>query len=65
LMEDIELSRRLKKTEGRPLNLTHKLVTSSRRWESGGPLRVIGLMWALRLAYALGVSPTKLAKRYQ
>ncbi len=63
LMEDIALSRILKKT-GRPACLRERAVTSGRRWESGGVLRTIFLMWRLRLLYFLGVSPERLARRY-
>lgn len=65
LMEDIEISRRLKRAAGRPLCLNHKLVTSSRRWETRGILRTILLMWRLRLVYALGADPAVLARQYR
>jgi hypothetical protein len=39
-------------------------VTSGRRWESRGVLRTIVLMWRLRLLYALGVAPQRLARKY-
>ena len=64
LMEDVEISRRLKKW-ARPCCLRDKLITSSRRWEENGVLRTVLLMWRLRLAYALGVSPEKLAHAYK
>ncbi len=64
LMEDIEISKRLKKWS-RPCCIHDKLVTSSRRWEQNGVWRTILLMWRLRLAYALGVSPEKLALQYK
>jgi rSAM/selenodomain-associated transferase 2 len=64
LMEDIELSRRLKRY-GRPLCLRHCATTSGRRWETHGVLRTILLMWALRFAYWLGADPGKLALRYE
>jgi rSAM/selenodomain-associated transferase 2 len=64
LMEDVEISRRLKSL-GRPLCLRLRLVTSSRRWENRGVLRTILLMWRLRLAYALGGDPAALAERYR
>jgi len=63
LMEDVELSRRLKRF-GPPLCLRHRLTTSGRRWEKRGVLRTILLMWRLRLAYWLGADPAKLAIRY-
>ncbi len=66
LMEDIALSRTLKRHAGRPACLSARpLVTSSRRWEQHGVVRTIVLMWGLRLAYALGVSPARLARLYR
>jgi rSAM/selenodomain-associated transferase 2 len=63
LMEDIDLSRRLKSLRW-PVCLRDTLISSSRRWEQRGILRTIGLMWYLRLAYFLGVSPARLAVYY-
>ena len=65
LMEDVEISRRLKHEAGAPLCLKDKLITSSRRWETRGVLRTILLMWRLRLAYALGADPAVLARQYR
>ncbi|SNT08801.1 TIGR04283 family arsenosugar biosynthesis glycosyltransferase [Pseudomonas segetis] len=64
LMEDVELSTRLK-VLARPRCLRPALLTSSRRWEHNGILRTVVLMWRLRLAYYLGVSPESLARDYQ
>ncbi|MBF0256324.1 MAG: TIGR04283 family arsenosugar biosynthesis glycosyltransferase [Gammaproteobacteria bacterium] len=64
LMEDVELSRRLKR-HGRPVCLKPPLVTSSRRWEQHGILRTVVLMWWLRAAYALGVPAERLARWYR
>jgi rSAM/selenodomain-associated transferase 2 len=63
LMEDVALSRQLKKFS-RPLCIRTSVITSSRRWEKQGIVRTILLMWGLRLAYALGVSPHTLKKFY-
>jgi rSAM/selenodomain-associated transferase 2 len=63
LMEDIALSRRLKRVS-RPLCLHARVTTSGRRWERRGVLRTIVLMWRLRLAYFLGAKPEELARRY-
>ena len=63
LMEDIEISKRLKLHES-PLCIKRSVTTSSRRWEKNGIFRTIFLMWRLRLAYFLGVSPDVLVKRY-
>ncbi len=64
LMEDIALSRALNRI-GPPLCLDTPLLSSSRRWEQGGIVRTILLMWSLRLAYALGVSPARLLRWYR
>jgi len=63
LMEDIAFSGLMKRA-GRPLCLSHRVVTSGRRWEKQGVLRTIVLMWRLRLAYFLGADPAQLAERY-
>ena len=64
LMEDVALSKRLKRTVGRPACIKLQVETSSRRWESHGIVRTIIVMWGLRLAYALGVAPDRLARLY-
>ena len=63
-MEDIELSRRLKRAAGSPLCLRQRVVTSARRWERHGPWRTVVAMWRGRLAYWRGTSPAKLAAEY-
>lgn len=63
LMEDLELSRRLKRL-ARPRCLRPPLSTSSRRWERHGIWRTVLLMWRLRLAYYRGASPDQLAREY-
>jgi rSAM/selenodomain-associated transferase 2 len=63
LMEDVALSKRLKRRSP-PLCLRERVVTSGRRWERRGTFRTIMLMWRLRLAYALGADPCRLARRY-
>jgi rSAM/selenodomain-associated transferase 2/rSAM/selenodomain-associated transferase 1 len=65
LMEDIEISRRLKRAGGSPLALRHRIVTSGRRWEKHGPWRTIAAMWKLRFDYWRGVDPKLLAARYR
>lgn len=64
LMEDVALSSELKRL-GPPLCLRERVTTSSRRWEERGIARTILLMWRLRLAYALGADPVRLADRYR
>lgn len=63
LMEDIELSRRLKR-RGRLRALRLRVTTSARKWEREGPLRTIGLMWALRFLHFCGVAPARLHRWY-
>lgn len=63
LMEDIALCRALRR-ETRPVCLRTRLATSPRRWQTGGYLRTVLLMWGLRLGYFIGVAPARLAKYY-
>lgn len=63
LMEDIEISRRLKQV-GRPACLREPLTTSGRRWDEHGALHTIALMWVMRWRYWWGASPDALRRRY-
>lgn len=64
LMEDVEISRRLKRL-GRPACLSAKVRTSGRRWEQRGVWRTIVLMWKLRWRYWRGESAARLAEAYR
>ena len=64
LMEDIELSRRLKRLS-RPACLRARVGTSGRRWEQRGVWRTILLMWRLRWRYWRGESAVRLAEAYR
>ena len=64
LMEDIALSTLLRR-QSAPACLRNRVTTSARRWQKNGVWRTIFLMWWLRLAYALGVSPARLARWYR
>jgi rSAM/selenodomain-associated transferase 2 len=64
LMEDIAFSKAMKR-RGAPACLRSRVRTSGRRWESRGVLRTVLLMWRLRLAYALGADPARLAEKYR
>jgi len=64
LMEDIEISRRLKHFS-QPVRIRQSVETSARRWQQMGTTRTILLMWGVRLAYWLGVEPARLASWYQ
>jgi len=63
LMEDIALSRKLKRL-CRPLCIGAPAVTSGRRWDYHGLWHTIVLMWRLRLAYYFGAEPARLALAY-
>ncbi|MEM1231603.1 MAG: TIGR04283 family arsenosugar biosynthesis glycosyltransferase [Pseudomonadota bacterium] len=63
LMEDIELSKRLRRIEA-PQILRGPLITSARRWQQQGIWRTVLSMWGLRLRYFFGASPQALADRY-
>ena len=63
LMEDLELSYRLKR-RGKLVCLRERVVTSARRWQRDGIARTIVLMWVLRLLYFVGVSPNYLKTFY-
>ena len=64
LMEDIELSKRLRKLS-RPACLRQRVATSGRRWERHGVLRTIVLMWLLRALYWIGLPAERLARLYR
>ncbi len=63
LMEDIELSRRLR-SEAKPRRAPGSLETSSRKWEREGLVRTVIRMWLIRSAYFLGVKPDDLCRWY-
>ena len=64
LMEDIELSHRLRRLQ-HPACLRQRVTTSGRRWEQRGVWPTIWLMWRLRLRYWLGASADELARAYR
>ncbi|MCM5569084.1 TIGR04283 family arsenosugar biosynthesis glycosyltransferase [Burkholderiaceae bacterium FT117] len=64
LMEDIEISRRLKRVAGPPACLRERVAVSARRWQARGALRTIVGMWWWRALYFLGASPDWLHARY-
>ncbi|WP_058985896.1 TIGR04283 family arsenosugar biosynthesis glycosyltransferase [Hugonella massiliensis] len=64
LMEDYELSRRLRAQVGRPCRLKEPVLTSARRFQQGGPYRQAFLMRRLRRDYRAGVPIEDLAARY-
>ena len=64
LMEDIELSRRLRALHA-PCCLRQRVTTSGRRWDTRGAWRTIVLMWRLRWLYWRGTPADVLAARYR
>ncbi len=63
LMEDIDFSVRAKACCP-PYCSRSRVLTSARKWQRQGVLRTILLMWWIRLAYFLGVSPHTLHRWY-
>lgn len=64
LMEDIELSRRLR-AQAWPACLRSRVCTSGRRWENRGVWRTVWLMWRLRWRYWRGAPTEELARAYR
>lgn len=64
LMEDVEMSKRLRALSG-PVCLKDRVVTSGRRWETHGVWRTIWLMWRLRWLYWRGVPAVELVELYR
>lgn len=64
IMEDIAISK-LAREYANPSIGRNPIVTSSRRWEQNGIIKTIFLMWGLRFAYWLGISPDRLHRIYQ
>ncbi len=63
LMEDIELTRRLKRI-GRFAPLRLQVATAARRWEENGVAWTIVHMWTLRALYFCGIGPGRLHRWY-
>ena len=64
LMEDVELSRRLRRLQ-HPACLRQQVRTSGRRWERHGVWRTVWLMWRLRWRFWRGESAERLAEEYR
>lgn len=64
IMEDLEFSRRLKRT-GKVALLSGPIMTSSRRWDRGGVWYTTLQNQIFVLAYFMGVSPKRLAQWYR
>jgi len=64
LMEDVELSRKLK-FFSRPFCVPAHVLTDSRRWEDRGVWHTILLMWSIRWRYWRGVPADRLFQEYR
>jgi len=64
LMEDVELSRRMRRA-GKTVLLPLRVESSGRRWEAWGPLKTVLFMWRLRIGYLLGRAPARCAEAYR
>ena len=65
LMEDVELTRRLRKADKRFQLLTQQVQTSARRWQQDGVLQRTLKNWWLLVRYLAGVSPDALNQEYR
>ncbi len=63
LMEDVALSKRLRKRAA-PVCLRQRALASARRWARDGILATTLLMWRLRWRFFLGADPAELARIY-
>ena len=64
LMEDVELSRRMRRA-GKTVLLPLRVESSGRRWEAWGPLRTVLFMWRIRIGHLLGRTPSRCAEAYR
>ncbi len=65
LMEDIEVSRRLKASAPSAFVALRAVVeTSPRRWRKAGVMKTVLMMWIYRCRYFLGADPAALARAY-
>lgn len=64
IMEDLELSRRLR-SQAQAHVVSGMIITSSRRFVQGGPLRTLGKMQIMKFLFLLGVKPERLAIIYK
>lgn len=63
LMEDVDFSRRACRRQ-RPFCSRSRVITSARKWQRNGIFRTMALMWWIRLAYFVGISPATLHRWY-
>jgi len=63
LMEDVDCVKRLRRV-GRVLLLKESVITSPRRWRSGGRLKNTLKNWGFLLLFKAGVAPARLYEWY-
>ncbi len=63
IMEDVAITK-LARRKSRPFIAKRSVLTSSRRWEQKGIVKTVVLMWGLRFAYWIGISPERLHRFY-
>ena len=64
LMEDVDLSKRLRKL-AKPRLLDGPVTIDARRWEKNGVVRQTLRNWSIQFSYRCGVSPEQLKRRYR
>ena len=64
ILEDLSISRYLRRKMS-PCILADEIVTSSRRFTQGGPIKLLIKMQLIKLLFSFGVSPKTLRKLYQ
>ena len=64
IMEDIEISKRLKSYH-RAFRARIPVVTSARRWETEGYMNTVLNMWVMRFLHWIGISPDVLIRMYR
>lgn len=65
LMEDLAISKKLRKAYGPPVVLDGPVVVSARRWQKQGVLYCTLRNWAFVVLFHLGVAPERLARWYR
>ena len=65
LMEDVELMRRIKKSENKIWIFYDRVMTSPRRWEKEGVIYCTLRDWTLQTLYFLGLPPNRLSRFYK
>ncbi len=63
LMEDIAICKAARRLT-QPTIIDSPISSSSRRWHNNGVFKTIVMMWSLRLAYWIGVNPSRLHRIY-